>query len=81
MALVARHPMMAYVLKLAEGRANNPVTKDNVESFRRRIDEDLHVMNHLLWEFVNVSLTGATHEILSNTSQSNGLEVLRQIQA
>ena len=73
--------MMAYILKCAEGRANNPVTKDNVESFRRWMDEDPHVMNHLLWEFVNLNLTGAAHEIFSNTGQSNGLEVLRKIHA
>ena len=45
------------------------------------MDEDLHVMNHLLWEFVNLNLTGAAHEIFSNTGKSNGLEVLRKIHA
>ena len=45
------------------------------------MDEDPHVMNHLLWEFVNLNLTGAAHDLFSNTGQSNGLEVLRKIHA
>ena len=45
------------------------------------MDEDPHVINNLLWEFVNLNLTGAAHEIFFNTRQSNGLEVLRKIHA
>ena len=79
--LATRHPMMACILRWAEGRGNNPVTSDSVESLRRRMDEDPHVINHLLWGFMNLNLTGAAHEIFSNTGQSNGVEVWRKMHA
>ena len=79
--LVARHPTMAHILRWAENRGSSPVTKDDVESFRRWMDEDPHVINHLLWGFMNINFVGAAKEIFSNTDQSNGLEVWRRIHA
>ena len=79
--LVARHPMMAHILRWAENRGSNPVTKSGVESVRLWMDEDPHVINHLLWGFMNINLVGAANEIFSNTEQSNGLEVWRRIHA
>ena len=79
--LVIRHHMMAYILRWAEGRGNNPVTRDAVESFKRWMDEDPHVIDHLLWRFLNLNLAGAARGIFSNTCFSNGLEVWRKIHA
>ena len=71
--LATRRPTMAYIWRWAESRGSNPVTRDEVESFRCWMDEDLHVVDHLLWGFLNLNLTGAAREIFSNTGQSNCL--------
>ena len=39
----------------------------------------LSVIDHLLWGFLNLNLTGAAREIFSNTDSSQGLEVWRKI--
>ena len=79
--LATRHPMMAYVLRWAENRGKNRVIRDEVESFRRWMIEDPHVVDHFLWGFRDLNLTGAAREIFSNTGRSNGLEVRRKIHA
>ena len=78
---VARHHMMTHILEWAENRGSNPVTKDDVEKLRPWMNEDPHVINHLLWGFLNINLVGAAKDIFSNTEQSNGLEVWRKIHA
>ena len=78
---VYRHPMMTHILEWAENRGSNPVTKGDVEKLRPWMNEDPHVINHLLWGFLNINLVGAAKDIFSNTEQSNGLEVWRKIHA
>ena len=72
---------MQYVLKLAEIRGNVPVTREAVGESRGWMDEDPHVIEHLLWGFLDLNLTGAAREIFCITGQSQGFEVWRTIHA
>ena len=77
--LISRSPIMAHALRWAAARGNTPITKEAVESLRGWMDEDPLVVDHLLWGFLNINLTGAAREIFCNVGAGQGLEVWRRI--
>ena len=77
--LVGRIQVIKWLLKWADDFNTEVVTRAHVESLKPYMDEDRTVINHLLWAFLSVNLTGAAREIFGNAPDSNGLEVWRRI--
>ena len=77
--LVTRCPIMFHVLKWAETRGNAPITREAVEDLKGWTDEDPLIIDHLMWGFLHLNLTGAAREIFCNTCHSQGVEVWRKI--
>ena len=61
---------MYYMLKWAETREKTPITREAVEQLRGWMDEDPHTVDHLLWGFLSVNLTGAARDIFCNTENA-----------
>ena len=72
-------PMMKYLLKWAEDHATAEVTAQGLRGLAPYLDEDPFVINHLLWAFLNVNLTGKAREIFCNVGDSQGFEAWRRI--
>ena len=75
--LLGKVPMMRYVLKWAEEHGAHEVTAPGIQGLAPFLDEDPHVMSHLLWAFLNVNLVGAAREVFCNVGDSQGLEAWR----
>ena len=52
---------------------------DNVRGLQPYLDEDPGVINHLLWGFLGINLTGAARDIFGNGNYSNWLEAWRKL--
>ena len=77
--LLGRAPIMKFLLKWAEDFGTMEITSDAVQGLKMFMDEDPEVMDHLLWAFLNINLTGAAREIFCNCQDSQGLEAWRRI--
>ena len=71
--------MMGCLLKWAEDHGGNNVTMQGIQQLINFLDEDPFVINHLLWAFLNVNLTGRAREIFCNVQDSQGFEAWRRI--
>ena len=77
--LCGRLPVMKPPLEWAEAFGKTEITQKDVEGLRCLLDEDPVVINHLLWAFFNVNLTGWAQEMYGNVSDFQGLEVWRRM--
>ena len=77
--LMSKAPILKHLLRWAEDFKKEKVTLDHVAALWPYVDEDPRVMNHLLWAFFNINLTGAAREIFCNVEDFNGLEVWRRV--
>ena len=71
--------MMGCLLKWAEDHGGNNVTMEGIQQLINFLDEDPIVVNHLLWAFLNVNLTGRAREIFCNVQDSQGFEAWRRV--
>ena len=77
--LTGRIQPLKYLLKWAEDRGSNVISEADVLGLRPFMDEDPVVLNHLVWAYFGVNLTGAAKEIFGNVDDSNGIEVYRRL--
>ena len=76
---VGKLPACKQLLQWAEDRKANAIALGDVQAQAPQMEEDVMVINHLLWAFFNVNLIGEAREIFGNVEDSNGLEVWRRI--
>ena len=77
--IVGRMYAAKKLLEWAEEHNVTEVKEEEVQKLRPYMDEDPVVINHLLWAFLGINLTGSAKEMYRNTPSSNGLEVWRRL--
>ena len=65
----------------AEARQHEPITMEALEEHcaGMMMECDPKVLNHHLWKYLNLNLTGDAKLILQNTPRANGLEAWRKL--
>ena len=65
----------------AEQRQHDPITAEEFakECEGKMMDCDPKVLNHHLWRYLNLNLTGDAKMILQNATRANGLELWRTL--
>ena len=66
---------MGHVLKWAEDHGSNDINHCGIGNLSGYLDEDPYVINHLVWAFMSVNLTGKAREIFCNVADFQRLEV------
>ena len=77
--LVSRYPKMHDILQWVEQRGSQTITTMDASALQLWIEDDVLVISHLLWGYLNICLTGEALEIFRNVQVSNGLEVWRRL--
>ena len=72
---IGQYPKMFDILNWAEQQRNSTITTELAQSLQPWVDDDILIISHLMWGFLNVNLTDSAFEIFSNVPISNGLDV------
>ena len=76
---MSRCPMTKFLLRWAEDFKKNTILPEHVFALKPFMDEDPMVIDHLLWAYFNLNLTGQAREIFCNVGDFQGLEVWRRV--
>ena len=76
---IGQYLKMFDIFNWAEQQRNTTITTELAQSLQPWVDDDILIISHLMWKFLNVNLTDSAFEIFSNVPISNGLDAWRRI--
>ena len=76
---MSKVPIVKQLLQWAEDFRKSVITTEHVDMLEPFMDESPRVVNHLIWGYLALNLTGLAHDIFANVEEFNGLEVWRRL--